>query len=352
MRVAVIGAGLVAKTFHVPAFLACPGVEISAVYDRRLEKAEALAAPLGAKAFTDYGELLRSGAADAVTICTRTDMHCPMAVQAARAGKHIFLEKPMATSAAEAKEICEETERAGVTFMLGMINRFRTESLILTERREAGLMGDIYHADARWIRRRGIPSNGWFVQKALSGGGAGIDIGVHAIDTAWYLMGSPEPVAVSAVTHSRLGDAGARGLSSWGTEAPAGRPMDVEEAAAALIRFENGKSMTLTVSWAINGPEEDFNLKIYGTREGASLNPFVIYGMEQGYCADIQPKFVRDDAWKEGFKNEIAHFVHCVESGKQPVSSARSCYTVQRMIDAIYESASRAEEIRLDRGEV
>ena len=100
MRVAVIGAGLVAKTFHVPAFLACPGVEISAVYDRRLEKAEALAAPLGAKAFTDYGELLRSGAADAVTICTRTDMHCPMAVQAARAGKHIFLEKPMATSAA------------------------------------------------------------------------------------------------------------------------------------------------------------------------------------------------------------------------------------------------------------
>ena len=106
MRVAVIGAGLVAKTFHVPAFLACPGVEISAVYDRRLEKAEALAAPLGAKAFTDYGELLRSGAADAVTICTRTDMHCSMAVQAAKAGKHIFLEKPMATSAAEAKQIC------------------------------------------------------------------------------------------------------------------------------------------------------------------------------------------------------------------------------------------------------
>ena len=273
MRVAVIGAGLVAKTFHVPAFLACPGVEISAVYDRRLEKAEALAAPLGAKAFTDYGELLRSGAADAVTICTRTDMHCPMAVQAARAGKHIFLEKPMATSAAEAKEICEETERAGVTFMLGMLNRFRTESLILTERREAGLMGDIYHADARWIRRRGIPSNGWFVQKALSGGGAGIDIGVHAIDTAWYLMGSPEPVAVSAVTHSRLGDAGARGLSSWGTEAPAGRPMDVEEAAAALIRFENGKSMTLTVSWAINASMEwvPFFTSFRDLRHGAGL---------------------------------------------------------------------------------
>ena len=73
-------------------------------------------------------------------------------------------------------------------------------------------MGDIYHADVRWIRRRGIPSNGWFVQKSLSGGGAGIDIGVHAIDTAWYLMGCPEPIAVSAVTHSRLGDAKAKGL--------------------------------------------------------------------------------------------------------------------------------------------
>ena len=68
---------------------------------------------------------------------------------------------------------------------LGMLNRFRTESLILAQRRKDGSMGDIYHCDCRWIRRRGVPANPWFSQKALSGGGPGIDIGVHAIDTAW-----------------------------------------------------------------------------------------------------------------------------------------------------------------------
>lgn len=84
--------------------------------------------------------------------------------------KNIFLEKPMAASEAEAKEILDETQKNGVTFMLGMLNRFRTETMFINERRTQGNMGDIYHTDVRWIRRRGIPSNGWFVQKSLSGG--------------------------------------------------------------------------------------------------------------------------------------------------------------------------------------
>ena len=347
MKVAIIGAGLVAKTFHIPAFQACEGVKITAIYDRKPEKAKALADAVGAEPFSDYDELLRHGDIDAVSICTRTDLHCQMAVKAARAGKNIFLEKPMAASEAEAKEILDETQKNGVTFMLGMLNRFRTETMFINERRTQGNMGDIYHTDVRWIRRRGIPSNGWFVQKSLSGGGAGIDIGVHAIDTAWYLMGCPEPIAVSAVTHSRLGDAKAKGLSSWGTEAPADRPMDVEETAVALVRFAEGKSMTVTVSWAINGPEEDFNLKVYGTKEGASLNPFVIYGQEEGYCADITPLFVRDDAWKEGFRNGIQHFVDCVQKGEIPITSAENCYKVQRIIGAMYASASAGREIIL-----
>lgn len=347
MKLAIIGAGLVAKTFHIPSFQRCRDVQITAVCDMYEPAAAAMAGPLGAKVYTDYRELLRDADVDAVSICTRTDTHCQMAVAAAKAGKNVFLEKPMALNAAQAAEILKAVEENDVIFMLGMLNRFRTESQILTQRRLSGQMGEIYHADARWIRRRGVPANAWFSQKALAGGGAGLDIGVHAIDTAWYLMGCPKPVSVSGMAHRRLGSAPCKGAVSWGTEARSEIPMDTEEAATAFIRFEDRKSMTVTVSWAINGAEEDFNLRLYGTKEGASLNPFVIYGETDGYRADIRPVFDRDDAWVEGFANEIEHFVDCVAGHRQPVASAQSGYTVQRMIQAIYDSDALGREVLL-----
>ena len=347
MKIAIIGAGLVAQTFHIPAFLSHEGVEITAIYDRKLEKAKKVAEPLRAKAYDDYDELLKDENVDAVSICTRTDLHCPMAVKAANAGKNIFLEKPMAMSAAEAQQIVDAVEKNGVIFMLAMLNRFRSETLIVKDRWERGLMGEMYHADARWIRRRGIPTNPWFVQKELSGGGAGIDIGVHTIDLAWYLLGCPKPISVSAMAHRRLGNIRAKGVENWGTTTPTEGEMNVEEAAVAFVRFEDQKSMTLTVSWAINGPEEDFNLKVYGTKEGVSLNPFVIYSNDNGYCVDVEPKFTRGDAWVEGFKNETGHFVECVREGKPPISSAQNCAVVQRIIEGIYESDQLGREVLL-----
>lgn len=160
-------------------------------------------------------------------------------------------------------------------------------------------------------------------------------------------MGCPKPVSVSGMTHHRLGRAFCRGAASWGTEPPSASPMDTEEAAVAFIRFEGKKSMSVTVSWAINGAEEDFNLRLYGTREGAGLNPFVIYSEANGYRADIRPVFDREDAWVEGFENEIRHFVGCVASHTQPIASAQSCCTVQRMIQAMYDSDAQGREILL-----
>lgn len=346
MKLAIIGAGLVAKTYHIPSFLRCKDVNITAICDVYEPAAQALAEPLGAKVYTDYRELLNDPDIDAVSICTRTDTHCEMAVAAANAGKHIFLEKPMALNEAQAREIYDAVKKNDVIFMLAMLNRFRTESQIVTARRENGLMGEIYHADARWIRRRGIPSNAWFSQKSKSGGGAGLDIGVHTIDLAWYLMGSPEPISVTGIAHHRLGNVSCKGIVTWGSETRSSAPMDVEECATAFIRFTDQKSMTVTVSWAINGAEEDFNIRIYGTKEGASMNPFVIYGDSEGYRADITPVFERDDAWLEGFRNETEHFVSCVAEHRQPISSVDSGYTVQKIIQAIYDSTEQGCEIR------
>lgn len=346
MKLAIIGAGVIAQNQHIPCFTK-NGARITAVYDRHIEKAQRIAAQLGAEAYDDYDKLLREADIDAVSICTRTDMHCSMSVAAAEAGKNIFLEKPMAVSAAEAMKIVNAVEENDVIFMLGMLNRFRTESILLDKRRVDGKMGEIYHCDCRWIRRRGVPANPWFSQKALSGGGPGIDIGVHAIDVAWYLMGCPKPVAVSAVAHSRLGKVYAKGIASYGSVTPTSGPMDVEDSLAALVRFEQGQSMTVTVSWAINGPEEDFNIKLYGTKEGASLNPFVIYGEDDGYLMNYQPQFVREDAWTEGFLNETAHFISCAETHSKTITNEVNVYTVQKMVDGIYRSAESGREIFL-----
>lgn len=123
--------------------------------------------------------------------------------------------------------------------------------------------------------------------------------------------------------------------------------MDVEDALTALVRFEQGKSMTVTVSWAINGPDEDLNIKLYGTKEGASLNPFVIYGEDDGYLTDYQPRFMRGDAWTEGFMNETAHFISCAEAHRKTITNERNVYTVQKIIDGIYRSAESGGEIVL-----
>ena len=344
MKLAIIGAGVIAQSQHVPSFTK-NGANIVAIYDRKAEKAHRLADPIGAKVYTDYQELLRDSEVEAVSICTRTDLHREMAVAAAEAGKHIFLEKPFSDTLAGARQIANAVKKNDIIFMLGMLNRFRTESLLLTERRLSGKMGEIYHCDCRWIRRRGVPANPWFSQKALSGVGPGIDIGVHAIDTGWYLMGCPEPLAVSAVTHHQLGKIYAKGIDSYGSEPPVSGSMDVEDAAVALVRFAGGKSMTVTVSWAINGPDEDFNLKIYGSKEGAGLNPFRIYTEDHGYLLDLSPVFHRADAWTEGFLNETAHFMQCVEKHEQPITNAENVLQVQRIIEGIYCSAEQGCEV-------
>ena len=107
-----------------------------------------------------------------------------------------------------------------------------------------GYAGDVYHARASWMRTRGIPTGtGWFTDRAKSGGGAVVDLGVQMLDLAWSLLGQPRPLTAFAVTHHRFRDA-----------APTGPTYDVEDAAFALVRFEGGKSLELSASWAINQP--------------------------------------------------------------------------------------------------
>lgn len=347
MNIGIIGVGQVAQQFHIPSLMRCAGARVWSVCDVSEQAARSVAQRFHIpKVYTDYREMLADPELDAVSICTRNGTHDELVIACAKAHKHILCEKPMAVSLEKAQAMAQAVEENGVIFLLGMLNRFRRESMILTQRREQGRMGELYHVNVRWLRRRGIP-RGWFTSKEQSGGGALIDIGVHAIDLAWYLMGRPKPISVTGMANYRLGDCQAEGNQVWGNTREH-FTMDTEESAVALVRFEGNKTMMVTVGWALNGAPEDLNLDLYGTKEGARFHPLLIYGEENGYLQDIAVPFQEGDPWKEAFDREMDHFVSCVAGKTEPVCPAEDGLTVQRIIDGIYRSSQLGQEVRLE----
>lgn len=347
IHVAIIGAGTVARDNQIPAFLKCDEAELVAVFDRHIERAQTLCDLYGIpKAYSVLEDLLNDPDIDCVSVCTGNVSHKSLVVAAANAGKNILCEKPMAISVREAEEMKAAVEKNGVTFMMAFVNRFRQESILLSELQQGGSLGEIYHARCGWMRRRGTPS-GWFTERARSGGGAVLDIGVHVIDLTWYLMGRPRPVSVSGVTHRRIGAYETRSVKGWAAAGGKNSVFDNEEAAAALIRFENGASMNVDISWAMNGKEEKMFSKIYGTEGGASFRPLEIYGEENGFLTDTVPVLVPEDSWQPAFERETAHFIHCVLAGEKPMPSLEDGLTVQKMLNAIYDSAAQGREIAL-----
>lgn len=346
-RVGIIGAGTVARRNQVPAFQVCDGAEVIAVFDRHIERAQAMCDQFDiAKAYSRLEDLLSDSEINCVSICTGNISHESIALAAVEAGKHILCEKPMAISVEQAERMKSAVEEKDLIFMMAFVNRFRQESILLNELREQGRFGEIYHARCGWIRRRGTPS-GWFTSQAKSGGGAVLDIGVHVIDMTWYLMGRPKPVSVSGVTHRRIGNYHTRSVTGWAAVGIQDEEFDNEEAASALIRFENGASLSVDVSWAINGKEEGMFSKLYGEKSGANVIPVVIYGEENGFLTNIEPIITVDNGWQNAFEREIAHFVHCVITGETPLASAEDGLVVQRMLNGIYDSALQGKEVQL-----
>lgn len=343
IKIGIIGAGNIAQSAHIPAYLAQDDMELYAVYDIKESRAKEVAEKYGFKhAVSSLDELLGMEELDAVSVCTWNNGHAESVIAAANAGKHILCEKPMAMTVAEAEAMAEAVRKNNVTFMMGFVNRFRAESKVIKELADAGKFGDIYYAKCGLIRRRGTPL-GWFTDLSKSGGGPVIDLGVHAIDVTWYYMGKPEPVSVSAVTYNKIGDYKTKGVSRWEALDTDDLVFETEDSAAALIRFKNGASMTVDVTWAINGKDRSIYSEIYGTKAGASLDPFCIYSEEGGYLMDSRPVVEGENM----FNNEIRHFLDCIKNKQQPLATLEDGIAIQKILNGIYESAKLGREVQL-----
>src|ERR1700683_5624327 len=194
------------------------------------------------RAFTDFTEMLSDPALDAVVISLPNALHYPFSLQALQAGKHVLCEKPPTMNAEQMRALHEEARNRGLVYYFGRQMRFspamQAAKKVIAERR----LGEIYFAETMWVRSRGTPVglDGWFTDRSKSGGGAMIDLGVHAIDAAWYLMGTPQPRAVSAQTYQKF------------PQLVASKVFDVEDNAYGMIRFENSATLLFKVCWAAN----------------------------------------------------------------------------------------------------
>ena len=349
IRVATIGSGLIARLAHVPGYQNA-GAEVVATADVVETRAQKLADDFGIQdVYTDYKELLKRDDIDAVSICVPNHLHHEITIAALEAGKHVLCEKPMAMTVQEAKEMWEASERTGKILMLGFCNRFRSDIQRLKKVIDQGQLGDIYYAKTGYVRRRGTPF-GWFTVKDESGGGAVIDIGVHVIDMTRYLMGNPRPVSVMASTyqkfrHYKIMDTDAWCSSDVKEGIRTGEEFDVEDLACAMIRFDNGATLTVDVSWAANiGQRDSIYSSVYGDKAGAQINPLTIFGENEGMLTDMEINTVDKNTHSE----EIKHFISCVETGSEPISTAKHGVEIQQILNAIYESAKTGQSVEIE----
>lgn len=343
IRIGIIGAGNIAQNAHIPAYLKQKDIELVGVCDINEERAKNVAEKYNMKyTVKDFNDLLAVDEIDAVSICTWNNGHAAAAIAAAKAGKHILCEKPMSMNGEEAEAMLKASKENKVTFMMGFVNRFRGDSKVIKALAEAGRFGEIYYSKAGWLRRRGTPL-GWFTDLSKAGGGPAIDIGVHVIDLTWYFMGKPKPVSISAATYNKIGDYKTKGVSRWTAFDTDDLKFETEDSANGLIRFENGATMNFEISWAINGKDTGIYSDVFGTKAGASLNPFTIYDEVENYLMDSSPVVNNEDS----FANEIRHFLDCIKEGSEPISTAEDGVNIQKILNGIYTSSKLGKEILL-----
>ncbi len=341
LRIGIIGLGI--GKLHARGVQAYERGVLEAFCDIDEKRLAEVAAEFGvSKTYTDYRDLCRDEDVDAVSVCVPNALHVPIAVYALRQGKHVLVEKPLSVNAASARRLVRAAEQSDRVVMMAFSTRFSTIPQALKPIIERGELGEIYFAKAMFLRRKGIPGYGsWFTQKELAGGGPLIDLGVHILETTWWLMGCPKPVSAVGATYAKFGPR-EEGLGTWGTHIKGGK-FDVEDHASGYIKFANGASLFLEASWAQHVEPTERRVELYGTEGGASFDPLTIYKDLYGQPVSI-PLPVKK---VPGHANEIRQFIDCCLDGTENPAPLEHGLIVQQMLDAIYKSSETGREVKL-----
>lgn len=358
-KVAIIGSGMIANAGHIPAWKNLSSdVDIVAAASLHLRSAQETAARHGIPAaYDDPQRMLDEVQPDIVSVCTPNASHKTWAVAALQAGAHVFCEKPVAVSFAEAQEMYTAAIAANRLLYVTQTARFGAETRAAKEVVDSGRLGKVYYAEISAIRRRGIPRWGYFHMSEYNAGGPLYDLGVHIIDALFWILGNPAVKSVSGMTYSMIGRQENDLVASLAESgAPAGvftpRPykpseFDVEDLAAGYIRLENGTSILMRTSWAVNLPE-NFNMLIAGSGAGLQTNPLRVYEQAGGYQTNTEIKIPPDPNIPfYGHWPAAQNMLAAIRGQEEPLVKEAEVLNVIRVIEGLYRSAEEQREVIL-----
>ena len=347
LRIGIIGCGGIATGKHLPSLAKVKGIELVAFCDIVPERAREAAAKYGvegAVVHEDYRRLLEDGSIDIVHVLTPNDSHADITVAALEAGKHVMCEKPMAKTPEGARRMVEAAKRTGKKLTVGYQNRFRPDSQYLHKVCARGDLGEIYFAKAHAIRRRAVPTWGVFLDEEKQGGGPLIDIGTHALDLVLWMMDNYKPKSVMGTAYHKLGHK-ENAANAWGPWDPA--KFTVEDSAFGFIVMENGASIVLESSWALNTLDiGEAKCSLSGTEGGADMRDGLRLNGEN-FSKLFTNKIELgaggvdffDGERQDPATTEARLWIEAVRNDTEPVVKPREALVVTEILDAIYESA-------------
>lgn len=331
MNIGLAGTGYISK-IHARAVQNC-GAELWAVVNHKAESMEPFAREFGiSRQYRNIESLLKENHLDALVIGTPNYLHASQAIAALHAGVHVMVEKPMAMNASEAEQMYEASEKSGAFLMVAHCWRFDQDVLWLKEQSQK--LGNIIRTKGYGVHTHWGPS-GWFTQRKLAGGGALADMGIHALDTARFLLGDPKPVSVYAKLGTYYQD------------------FDVDDTGVLLIEWENGVTSYIESGWwqpHADGPEAATQL--YGTDGFGQLFPtrLEIQNMEKEGIdvIDSEYAFPRDEHCPQSmYDAQMTYFIECIREKKTPVPGAAEGLTNMKVIDAAYQSSRTGKVVEI-----
>ncbi|MDR1663342.1 MAG: Gfo/Idh/MocA family oxidoreductase [Clostridiales bacterium] len=353
LKAGIIGCGGIAFGKHMPSVKQIPEVSMAAFCDIVRERAEKAAKEYGgrgAKVFTDYRDLLNDKSLDVVYVLTPNREHSFMTVEALNAGKHVMCEKPMAKTAREAGEMLDAAKKNKKILTVGYQNRQAPQNLHLKKLIERGDLGEIYFAKAHAIRRRAVPTWGVFLNEEEQGGGPLIDIGTHALDLTLWLMDNYKPKTVTGSVYKKLGAHSDSG-NAWGPWDP--KQYTVEDSAFGFITMEDGATVILESSWALNTLEVgEAQTTLCGTKAGADTRDGLrINSDDLGRLIVTKPELSAGGAaFYSGAATDMnvleqRVFYDAVTGGSPLTVLPEQAYVVTQILEAVYESAKTGKPV-------
>jgi predicted dehydrogenase len=347
LRVAIVGCGGISDV-HLRTLKSFPDVEVVAGVDLRQERLDWLRNTHGIEqTFTDWKEMLKKIQPDAVDVCTPNGVHAPAVIDAANAGCHVITEKPMAMSPKECEKMIAAAEKARKKLAVGFQYRFHPSTRFLAQAREEGEFGKVMFVKCQALRRRGIPNWGVFGQKEKQGGGPMIDIGVHVIEMAHYVMGSPKPVAASGNTWTYMGNKPSTIESMWpGWDY---KTYTVEDLAIGQVRFDNGAIMQIEASFVAHiEKNEHWNFQLMGEKGGCNWDPATVYTDRAGHMVNYSPIYTKEGSFEALFGLKLRNFVDACLYNKPLEAPGEAGLAIQKIIDGVYRAAAAGREVKID----